>query len=242
VIANGENAAHGYGITKFICDSLIAAGVDAITMGNHTFDQRDELSIFEQYQNLIRPLNYPRKTPGRGYAIFEMPQFGWKIMVVNLLGRVFMEPNEDPFTCMDILLEQHPLGQAVNVIFVDIHAEATSEKTALARYLDGRVTFVAGTHTHAPTADLQVLPHGTGFISDVGMCGDFNSVIGMQDEAPIKRFTSKVNAYAKMRPAEGEATVCGLVLDIAKSGLCKHIQTIRDGGSLLEQKNFSLSW
>lgn len=238
IIVNGENAAHGFGITQNICDQLFYVGVDVITLGNHTFDQKDDLQLFDREKRLIRPLNYPKGTPGKGFVIVEMPFSKRKIMVVNLIGRLFLEANDDPFFVMNEFLNDYKLGVNVDAIFVDFHAEATAEKVALARYLDGRISGFVGTHTHAPTADLQILPKGTGYLSDCGMCGDYDSCIGMKDDSPILRFTSKIHAYAKMTPALKEATVCGVVMDLDDStGLCSNIQTIRVGGFLKEQKD-----
>jgi calcineurin-like phosphoesterase len=169
--------------------------------------------------------------------MIELPFIGKKVLVINLIGRLFMEPNDDPFCVVSEFLEQHTLGVSVDGIFIDFHAEATAEKVGLARYLDGLVSCIVGSHTHVPTADPQVLRKGTGFLSDCGMCGDYDSVIGMEDDTAIKRFISKMHSYAKMQPASGGATVCGVVADINPSGLCSDIQTIRIGGSLLEQKD-----
>ncbi|MDR1365391.1 MAG: YmdB family metallophosphoesterase [Holosporales bacterium] len=238
IIVNGENAAHGFGITQRICDKFFEVGVDVITLGNHSFDQKDDLAMFERERRLIRPLNYPRRTPGRGFVVADAHGLlGRKVMVVNVMGRLFMEENDDPFVVMTDLLSEYKLTVNVDAIFVDCHAEATAEKTALARYFDGKISALIGTHTHAPTADLQILSRGTGFLSDCGMCGDYDSCIGMDDESPIKRFTSKVDAYAKMIPAQKEATVCGVVVDVGNNGLCSNIQTIRVGGFLKEQKD-----
>lgn len=238
VIVNAENAAHGFGITQKICDQLFEAGVDAITLGNHTFDQKCDMQLFDRETRLARPLNYPIGTPGKGYRIIDLKNSGKRILVVNLIGRLFMEYNDDPFHAMDILLSEYELGKkSINAIFVDFHAEATAEKSALARYLDGKVTAIVGTHTHVPTADLQILRNGTGYLSDCGMCGDYDSVIGMEDSSSIVRFTQKICEFNRMHPAQKEATVCGVVVDTTDNGLCKNIQTIRVGGYLLEQKD-----
>ncbi|MDR0942856.1 MAG: TIGR00282 family metallophosphoesterase [Holosporales bacterium] len=239
VVVNGENAAYGFGINQGICDQFFNAGVNVITLGNHTFARRDDIAIFEREKRLIRPLNYPKGTPGRGFVITDIPFLNKKIMIVNLMGRIFMEANDDPFSKIDELLNQYKLKVNVDAIFIDFHAEATAEKTALARYLDGRISAIIGTHTHVPTVDLQILQNGTGFLSDCGMCGDYDSCIGMDDKAPIRRFLSKVDAHAKMTPALKEATVCGVVVDINENGLCKDIQTIRVGGFLKEQKDYN---
>lgn len=237
VIVNGENSARGFGITRSICEDFFDAGVDVITMGNHTFDQKDDLQLFDQEKRLIRPLNYPPGTPGHG-AFIAKTKADKKVLVINLIGRVSMEQNDDPFFVADQFLKGYPLGGNVDAIFIDIHAETTAEKTALARYLDGRISGMVGTHTHVPTADLQILKNGTGFLSDCGMCGDYDSVIGMEEDAPIKRFIQKINARARMTPALKEATVCGVVMDIDDKGICVDIQTIRVGGFLREQKDF----
>jgi metallophosphoesterase (TIGR00282 family) len=237
IIVNGENAAHGFGITQRICNKFFEVGVDVITMGNHTFDQKDDLPMFDRERRLIRPLNYPRKTPGHGFVVADVCALNKKVMVVNIMGRLFMEENDDPFAVLSDLLDKYKLTVNVDAIFVDCHAEATAEKTALARYFDGRISALVGTHTHVPTADLQILNDGTGFLSDCGMCGDYDSCIGMDEEAPIKRFVSKVDAYAKMVPALKSATVCGVVMDVGNNGLCTNIQTIRMGGFLKEQKD-----
>lgn len=238
IIVNGENAAHGFGITQNICDQLFYVGVDVITLGNHTFDQKDDLQLFDREKRLIRPMNYPKGTPGRGFVIIEMPFSKRKIMVVNLIGRLFLEANDDPFFVMNEFLNDYKLGVNVDAIFVDFHAEATAEKVALAHYLDGKISGLIGTHTHVPTADLQILRNGTGYLSDCGMCGDYDSCIGMESGAPIMRFTSKIHSFAKMTPALKESTVCGVVMDLDDStGLCSKIQTIRIGGFLKEQKD-----
>lgn len=237
VIVNGENAAHGFGINEKICNQFFKAGIDAITLGNHSFDQKSDLSIHEKEKRLIRPLNYPKRTPGRGYTIVNIPFSSKNILVINLIGRVFMELNDDPFIVLDDLLKTYILGKNIDAIFVDIHAEATAEKMALARYFDGRVTAMVGTHTHVPTADLQISKKGTLFLSDVGMCGDYNSIIGMEEEGALKRFVSKIDSFARMTPATDKATVCGVVFDTGSDGVCEHAYLIRHGGFLIEQSN-----
>jgi hypothetical protein len=239
IIVNAENSAHGFGITRDICDQLFYVGVDAITLGNHTFDQKGDLQLFDREKRLVRPLNYPKGTPGHGYAIIEMPFSKRKVLVINLIGRLFLEANDDPFYVINEFLKDYRLGVTIDAIFVDFHAEATAEKVALARYLDGRITALVGTHTHVPTADPIILSKGTGYLTDCGMCGDYDSCIGMHESASIMRFTSKVNAYARMTPALGPATVCGVVFEVDDStGLCKDVQTIRIGGFLKEQKDY----
>lgn len=240
VIANGENSAHGFGITQRICDQLFRVGVNVITLGNHTFDLHNDLQMFDRNNNLIRPLNYPKNTPGHGYVICEL-QNGKKIMVINLIGRVFMESNDDPFSVIDEFLKINKLNLTVDVIIVDFHAETSAEKKSMGYFLDGRVSCLYGTHTHVPTADAQILPNGTGFLTDCGMCGDYNSVIGMDATAPILRFTEKINAHARMTPATDleSASACGVVFTVGNDGKCLDICTIRFGGNFLrEQQNY----
>ena len=239
VVVNGENAAHGFGITQAICDLFFSNGVDVITMGNHTFDKKDDLQLFDRNKNLVRPLNYMKGTPGHGYTIVELPFLQKKALVVNLIGKLFLDDDEHPFFAMDELLAKFKLGVNIDYIFVDFHAEATAEKVALSRYLDGRISAFVGTHTHIPTADAQILTKGTGYLTDAGMCGDYDSCIGMNDEAPIKRFISKIDSAARMIPSTKEATVCGVVFNLDdQTGLCRGVQTIRSGGFLREQKEF----
>ncbi|MBT3558038.1 MAG: YmdB family metallophosphoesterase, partial [Rhodospirillales bacterium] len=194
-IVNGENAAHGYGITRKICDGFFDLGVDAITTGNHVWKQKEIISWIGEEPRVLRPLNFPEGTPGKGATQFEA-RGGQRIMVVHPMGRQFMEPSDDPFAAVDDALRNYRLGKAasgnLDAIVVDIHAEATSEKMGMAHYLDGRVSAVVGTHTHIPTADAQILPGGTAFQTDLGMCGDYNSVIGMKKEAAIERFTTRM--------------------------------------------------
>ena len=178
VIVNGENAAGGFGITETIYNEFVEAGADAVTLGNHAFDQKEALVFIERAPRLIRPINYPAGTPGRGAALIET-KTGGRVLVVNAMGRIFMDPLDDPFAAVDRELSACALGAAADAILVDMHAETTSEKQAMGYFCDGRASVVAGTHTHAPTADLRVLPGGTAFMSDVGMTGDYDSVIGM---------------------------------------------------------------
>lgn len=236
VIANGENSAHGFGITQRICDQLFASGVDVITLGNHTFDQKADVQMFDRNKNLVRPLNYPEGTPGHGFTICELHN-GTRVTVVNLIGRVFMEQNDDPFAVIKNFISTNRLGIETDAIVVDFHAETSSEKKALAFYLDGKISALYGTHTHVPTADAQILPNGTGFLTDCGMCGDYNSVIGMESKMPVLRFTEKVYAHARLTPASNikSATVCGVVFNIDSNGKCSDIQSIRFGGDFLKE-------
>src|SRR4029453_11813359 len=193
VIVNGENAAGGFGITEPIYGELIDAGADAITGGNHSWDQREALVFIERAPRLIRPLNYPPGTPGRGMALVDAAN-GARVLVINVMGRVFMDPLDDPFAAIEGELTTCPLKGAADAIVIDMHGEATSEKQAMGFFCDGRASLVVGTHTHAPTADHRVLPGGTAFVSDVGMTGDYDSIIGMHKDEPLNRFLRKIPA------------------------------------------------
>lgn len=233
VIANGENAAAGHGITRKICEELYGAGVDVVTSGNHIWDQAEIISYIGSEPRLLRPLNYPSKTPGQGLGLYRLRN-NKTILVANVMGQLFMPPVDDPFAALEAALEPYPLGRAADAIVVDFHAEATSEKMAAAHFLDGRVSLLVGTHTHIPTADGQILPHGTGYQSDAGMCGDYNSVIGVEKNISIGRFRRKYTAE-RMRPADGPGTVCGVLLETdPESGLARALQPVRLGGRLVE--------
>ncbi|MGA2895689.1 MAG: TIGR00282 family metallophosphoesterase, partial [Xanthobacteraceae bacterium] len=201
VVANGENSAGGFGISEAIYRELIDAGVDAVTLGNHAWDQKEALVFIERAPRLIRPLNYPPGTPGRGAAMIEAKN-GARALVINAMGRVYMDPLDDPFAAIERELAACPLGSGADAIVLDFHGEATSEKQAMGLFCDGRASLVVGTHTHVPTADHRVLPGGTAFVSDVGMCGDFDSVIGMAKEEPLQRFVRKISS-ARFEPASG---------------------------------------
>ena len=211
VVVNAENAAGGFGITETTARELFAAGADALTLGNHSWDQREALTYIVREPRLIRPLNYPAGTPGRGAALVKGKN-GGEALIVNAMGRVFMDPLDDPFAALDRELAACPLKRGVDAIVIDMHAETTSEKQAMGHFLDGRVSLVVGTHTHAPTADQRILPGGTAFISDVGMTGDYDSVIGMTKEEPIGRFLRKI-ATSKFEAAMGPPTLCGLAVE-----------------------------
>jgi hypothetical protein len=231
VVINGENSAGGFGITEAICDDLLAAGADAVTLGNHSWDQREALIFIERQQRLLRPLNYPPGTPGRGAGLYKARN-GAEVLVINAMGRIFMPELDCPFRAIDAELEACPLGVGADAILVDFHAEATSEKESLGLYLDGRVSCVAGTHTHVPTADDRVLPAGTAYITDVGMCGDYNSVLGMQPEEPLNRFLTRI-PKGRMEPSLGAATLSGLAVEIdLKTGLARRAQALQIGGAL----------
>ena len=231
VVVNGENAAHGFGITPEICTSLYNAGVDCITTGNHVWDQRQIINHIDGDGRLLRPLNFPAGTPGNGFGVYRLED-GRQVLVVNAIARLFMELNDSPFAALDKLLERYQLGRNVDTILLDFHGEATSETMAIGHYLDGRVSLVVGTHTHVPTADLHVLENGTAYQTDAGMCGDYNSVIGMEKTVSVARFTQRLPTE-RMSPATGEATICGLILETDDAtGLAKRCAPIRMGGRL----------
>src|SRR5579872_1082766 len=231
VVVNGENAAGGFGITEVIYRELLEAGADAITLGNHAWDQREALVFIERAPRLIRPINYPPGTPGRGAALIEAKN-GARALVVNAMGRIFMDPLDDPFAAVEREFAACPLPQAADAVVVDFHAEATSEKQSMGYFCDGRATLVAGTHTHAPTADLRILPAGTAFVSDAGMTGDYDSVIGMTKEEPLQRFLRKI-ASSRFEPAAGPATLCGVALETdPATGLAARVAAVRLGGCL----------
>ena len=231
VVVNGENAAGGFGITEAIYRELIDAGADAITLGNHAWDQKEALVFIERAPRLIRPLNYPAGTPGRGATLCDARN-GARVLVVNAMGRIFMDPLDDPFAAVDRELTACPLRQGADVIVVDMHAETTSEKQSMGHFCDGRASLVAGTHTHAPTADLRVLPGGTAFMSDVGMTGDYNSVIGMAKDEPLQRFTRRIPS-SRFEAASGPATLCAVAVETdPATGLATRVGAVRLGGCL----------
>jgi metallophosphoesterase (TIGR00282 family) len=231
VIVNGENAAGGFGITEQIFQDLRDAGADAITTGNHVWDQREALVFITRQSRLIRPLNFPPGTPGAGAGLFRAAN-GAEVLVLNVMGRVFMESLDDPFQAIEREISACPLKRGADAIFIDIHAEATSEKQALAAAFDGRVTAVIGTHTHVPTADARVMPGGTAYLTDAGMCGDYDSIIGMDKQEPIHRFLTRIPS-GRFSPALGPATICGALIETDDaSGLAISIRPIRDGAPL----------
>src|SRR6516165_6354031 len=231
VVVNGENAAGGFGIAETIYNEFIEAGADAITLGNHAWDQKEALVFIERAPRLIRPVNYPAGTPGRGAALIDAKN-GGRVLVVNALGRIFMDPLDDPFAAVDRELSACALGYAADAIVVDMHGETTSEKQAMGYFCDGRASVVAGTHTHAPTADLRILPGGTAFMSDVGMTGDYDSVIGMTKEEPLQRFLRRVSS-SRFEAASGPATLCGLAVETdPATGLAQRVSAVRLGGCL----------
>ena len=231
VVVNGENAAGGFGITEAIYQELLDAGADAITLGNHAWDQREALVFIERAPKLVRPANFPRGTPGRGSTLVETKN-GKRALILNAMGRVFMTPFDDPFAAIARELDACPLRQAVDAIVVDFHCEASSEKQAIGFFCDGRASLVVGTHTHVPTADHQVLHGGTAYMTDAGMTGDYDSIIGMQKDEPLRRFQSGIPS-ARFEPAGGTATLSGVAVETDDStGLAVKVAPLRVGGRL----------
>jgi metallophosphoesterase (TIGR00282 family) len=231
VVINGENAAGGFGITEAILVDLLEAGADVVTLGNHAFDQKEALVFIERHDRLLRPINYPEGTPGRGAGLFKAAN-GADVLVINAMGRIFMPELDCPFRAIDSEVSACALKQGADAIVIDFHAEATSEKQALGYFVDGRASAVIGTHTHAPTADGRILPGGTAFISDVGMCGDYNSVLGMDVEEPISRFLTRIPRQ-RFEPATGPGTLSGLAVSIDDAtGLVSRCMALRSGPHL----------
>jgi metallophosphoesterase (TIGR00282 family) len=232
-VVNGENASHGFGLAPDMADALLAAGADAITLGNHAWDRRELIPYIAQQPRVIRPLNFPPGTPGAGSVVVDLPG-DRRTLVVNAMGRLFMDALDDPFRGTAELLARYKLGASVSAIVCDFHAEATSEKQAYAHSFDGSVSLVVGTHTHVPTADHQVLPGGTAYQTDAGMCGDYDSVIGMGKEGAATRFWRKMPGE-RLAPADGAATVCGLFVETNdRTGLALRAEPVRVGGRLGE--------
>ncbi len=232
VIVNGENAASGFGITSSICQDFYKIGVDVITTGNHIWDQREMMGSIDKDKRLLRPINYPATTPGQGYYLHTTAK-GKTVLIINAMARLFMEPLENPFSAVDQILKKYRMPDHVHAIVLDFHGEATSEKMAMGHFCDGRVSLVVGTHTHVPTADHQIFPGGTAYQSDVGMCGDYRSVVGMDKDIPIYKFTRQLPPPERMKPAQGEATLCGILVVVKEeSGLAEGLYPIRLGGSL----------
>ena len=234
VIVNGENAAGGFGITSSILHATLEAGADVVTTGNHVFDQKEALSFADREDRFLRPANFPSGTPGRGSNLYEARN-GARVLVANIMGRVFMHPElDDPFQAAEKELAACPLGEAADAVVFDFHAEATSEKQCFGHFVDGRASLVVGTHTHIPTADHQILSGGTAYMTDVGMCGDYDSSIGMDKEEPLNRFLSKL-PKERMSPATGPATVSGvMVVTDDATGLAVGVEPLRVGGRLSE--------
>ncbi len=233
VVVNGENAAGGFGITSSTAQELFDAGADCITLGNHSWDQSEALVYIERETRLLRPYNYPKtlQIPGRGSQLFTTPK-GQRVFVVQIHGSAFMESLDDPIQGVQSALEECPLGQVSDAIIVEIHAEATAEKYIMGHFCDGRVTAVVGAHTHVPTGDAHILANGTAYMSDAGMCGDYDSVIGMKKGPLVQRAATRLPVERKS-PAEGAATLCGVFIESDdKTGLASRVEPIRVGGRL----------
>ena len=230
-IINGENASHGFGLAPDMAESLFAAGADVITLGNHAWDRKELASYINDHPRLIRPLNFPPGTPGQGSVVATLRD-GRRALVVNAMGRLFMDPLDCPFRATAVELAKHKLGTTVAAVVIDFHGEATSEKMAFGHSFDGQASLVVGTHTHCPSADHQILPGGTAFQSDAGMCGDYDSVIGMSKEGAAARFWRKMPGD-RLAPADGPVTLCGLFVETDDAtGLAIRVEPVRQGGRL----------
>jgi metallophosphoesterase (TIGR00282 family) len=234
VVVNGENATSGVGLSADHAKAILAAGADCITLGDHAFDQKDMLQFIETEPRILRPLNFSKAAPGKGARVFDATG-GRRVLVAQALGQVFMKrPFDDPFSALDAVLRQYPMGGQVQASLVDIHCEATSEKMATGHFCDGRASVVVGTHTHVPTADAMILPGGTAYLTDAGMCGDYNSVIGMDKAEPLRRFVTGM-AKARFEPAGGEATLSGLYVETDdRTGKATMLRPVRQGGRLAQ--------
>ena len=231
VIVNGENAANeGVGITKEITNNLFDCGVDVITTGNHVWDQKETVKHIEKEERLLRPMNLPQLTPGKGFGVYNSKN-GLRIGVLNLMGNIFMKKCDDVFEAAQKFTLSKTLKKDYDILVVDFHGEITSEKMAIGHFFDGKATLVVGTHTHVPTSDTMILNKGTAYQSDAGMCGDYNSVIGMNKENSLNRFLKKDSQ--KHYPANGEATLCGSIIECdIETGLAKSIKQFIHGGIL----------
>src|SRR5258707_2755658 len=230
VIANGENAAGGFGLTRAIAHDFFAFGIDVITTGNPWADQKEILSFIGDEDRVLRPANYPKGTPGRGANLYQTRK-GESVLVINAMGRVFMDALDDPFASVEAELAACPLGEAADAIVVDMHAEATSEKMPMGHFCDGRASFVVGSHSHVPTADAQIFPGGTAYETDAGARADYYRVIGMDKFAPVQRFVTKMS-QGRFTPATGPATLCGVFVETNAKGLAQRIEPVRLGGRL----------
>lgn len=233
IVVNGENATGGMGLSIAHAKAIFEAGADCVTLGDHSFDQKEMMQGVDADKRIIRPLNFAKSPPGIGAGLFPAPG-GRKVLVMQILGNVFMKRAfDDPFSHVDAVLKAHPLGARANAIVVDVHAEATSEKMAMGHWCDGRASLVVGTHTHVPTADTMILQGGTAYQTDAGMCGDYNSVIGMERGEPLRRFITGM-AKERFTPARGEATLSGVFVETDDAtGLAKQTRPVRVGGRLI---------
>jgi 2',3'-cyclic-nucleotide 2'-phosphodiesterase len=231
LVVNGENASHGFGLSPDIAQALLTAGADVITLGNHSWDRKELIPYMASESRVVRPNNYPAGTPGQGAVLVETRR-GQKALVMNVMGRLFMESLDCPFRTTAEALAKYKLGRNVDFILLDFHAEASSEKMAFGHSFDGSVSMVVGTHTHCPTADTQILPGGTAYQSDAGMCGDYDSVIGMDKLAAGTRFW-RPHEKVRLEPASGEATICGVYVETDDAtGLAVKVSPLRMGGRL----------
>ncbi len=238
VVVNGENASHGRGLTEGHYNELRAAGADVVTLGDHSWDQRDTQSYIAREPHLLRPINFAPDAPGRGANLIE-GRNGHRVLVINAQGRVFMDPVDDPFRAVEAAIAACPLGEQADAVLVDFHTEATSEIQAMGVFLDGRASLVVGTHTHIPTADHRILKGGTALMADAGMCGDFDSIIGVEMEEPLNRFLTGI-PNGRFTPAEGEATICGVAVETdPRSGLATMLSPVRIGGTLSQALPFA---
>tara|TARA_Y100000589_G_scaffold37630_1_gene31460 strand:- start:115 stop:918 length:804 start_codon:yes stop_codon:yes gene_type:complete len=231
VVLNGENAASGFGITKKICEKFYSIGIDVITSGNHIWDQKEILDYINKDLRLLRPCNFPMNSPGSGYGTYKIDN-GKIICVINVMCRLFMDSLESPFESVKKIIELIKSKYDDVIILVDVHGESTSEKMALAHFFDGQVNAIFGTHTHVPTADLQVLEKGSFFQTDLGMCGDYDSVIGMKKENSILKFTHK-HLKLRLETASGQGTLSGTIIEINdQDNSIKGFNQILRGGKL----------
>jgi 2',3'-cyclic-nucleotide 2'-phosphodiesterase len=231
VVVNGENAAGGFGITEEILQELIAAGADCVTTGNHVWDQKEALNFADRYDRFLRPINYPAGTPGRGANVYSAKN-GARVLVVNVMGSLFMPTLDDPFQAMSHELSACSIGNGCDAVIVDMHAEASSEKQTMGFFLDGKASLVIGTHTHVPTADWRILSGGTAYMTDVGMCGDYDSVIGMDKDEPLRRSTTKI-AGGRLVPSQGPGALSGLAVEVDdRTGLARRVAPLRLGAGL----------
>ncbi len=234
VIANGENAADdGKGITQEIANELLSTGIDVITSGNHVWDKKEIIELIEKNNKILRPANFVEGSPGKGFGVYFTKNHKYKIGVINLIGNVFMRKSDDVFKVASELKKKIKLKKDVDFLIIDFHGEITSEKMAIGHFFDGVSTAVVGTHTHIPTADTRILKNGTAYQTDIGMCGDYDSVIGMNKENSIKKFLKDKSAINNF-PANGEASLSGILIEAnLDNGLAQKVRRIIKGGSLV---------
>ncbi|MEL6644742.1 MAG: TIGR00282 family metallophosphoesterase [Pseudomonadota bacterium] len=232
VVVNGENATSGHGLSGAHAKALFEAGADVVTLGDHAFDQKDMVQAIAAEPRILRPINFAKEAPGKGARVFEAPG-GRRVLVAQVLGQVFMKrPFDDPFSAIEAVLKAFPRGGQVQATMIDMHCEATSEKMAMGHFCDGRASLVVGSHTHVPTADAMILPGGTAYLTDAGMCGDYNSVIGMEKDEPMRRFVTGM-PKGRFQPASGEGTVAGFYVETDDAtGAATRAVAIRQGGLL----------